>query len=111
MGTAYLLLYVDDIVLTASSTVLLERFITALSSEFSMTDTGDLHYFLGIAVSRTASGMFLSQEKYAAEILDRAGMTGCTSSSTPIDTEPKLASSVGSSVVDPTEYRNIAGAL
>lgn len=44
--TVYLLLYVDNIVLTASSTELLHGTITALQSEFSMKDLGDLHYFL-----------------------------------------------------------------
>ena len=48
----YLLLYVDDIVLTASSTVLLHRTITALRQEFSMKDLGDLHHFRGMQVQR-----------------------------------------------------------
>ena len=43
---AYLLLYVDDIILTASSTGLLDRIISALQHEFSMKNLGDLHYFL-----------------------------------------------------------------
>ena len=45
--TAYLLLYVDDIVLTASSTNLLWRIISALQREFAMKDLGELHHFLG----------------------------------------------------------------
>jgi hypothetical protein len=49
-GIAFLLLYVDDIVLTASSTRLLNRIIASLRSEFAMTDMGILHYFLGIAI-------------------------------------------------------------
>ncbi|GKA90445.1 hybrid signal transduction histidine kinase M, partial [Tanacetum coccineum] len=65
--TAYLLLYVDDIVLTASSFDLLQQIITSLHAEFSMTDLGSLNYFLGISVTRNASGMFLSQQKYATE--------------------------------------------
>ncbi|GKB05686.1 ribonuclease H-like domain-containing protein [Tanacetum coccineum] len=43
---AYLLLYVDDIILTASSTALLQRIITVLHGEFAMTDLGSLNYFL-----------------------------------------------------------------
>ncbi|GJW50950.1 ribonuclease H-like domain-containing protein [Tanacetum coccineum] len=66
--TAYLLLYVDDIVLTASSSDLLQQIITSLHAEFSMTDLGSLNYFLGISVTRNASGMFLSQQKYATEV-------------------------------------------
>jgi hypothetical protein len=46
--TAFLLLYVDDIVLTASSQNFLQRIIAALQREFSMTDMGALHHFLGI---------------------------------------------------------------
>ncbi|GKE11872.1 ribonuclease H-like domain-containing protein, partial [Tanacetum coccineum] len=49
---AYLLLYVDDIVLTASSTAFLQRIITSLHAEFSMTDLGPLNYFLGVSVTR-----------------------------------------------------------
>jgi hypothetical protein len=51
--TVYLLLYVDDIVVTASSTDFLQRLLARLHSEFAMTDLGDLHYFLGIAVTRS----------------------------------------------------------
>ncbi|GJW95513.1 ribonuclease H-like domain-containing protein [Tanacetum coccineum] len=47
------------------------------SSLFSMTDVGSLNYFLGISVTRDYSGMFLSQKKYAVEILERAHMANC----------------------------------
>ncbi|XP_051202590.1 uncharacterized mitochondrial protein AtMg00810-like [Lolium perenne] len=110
-GTAFLLLYVDDIVLTASSTGLLDRIMASLRSGFAMTNMGSLHYFLGIAVTRDSSGMHLSQAKYAAEILDRAGMTACKSATTPVDTSPKLAATASPPVADPTEYRSLAGAL
>jgi hypothetical protein len=45
--TAYLLLYVDDIVLTASTESLLRRIIASLQQEFAMKDLGVLHHFLG----------------------------------------------------------------
>jgi hypothetical protein len=50
--TVYLLLYVDDIILTASSTELLRRTIPALQREFAIKDLGPLHHFLGITVER-----------------------------------------------------------
>ena len=62
-----LLLYVDDIILTGENPQLLSSFISTLGKEFDMTDLGDLHYFLGIAASRSSSGLFLSQTKYALE--------------------------------------------
>ena len=60
---AYLLLYVDDIIVTASSMSFLQSLLTRLHSEFAMTDLGDLHFFLGIAVQRSADGLFLSQRQ------------------------------------------------
>ena len=59
-NVAYLLLYVDDIVLTASSSTLLRALIDKLMLEFAMKDLGPLHYFLGIRVRRAPRGFFLS---------------------------------------------------
>ncbi|GJX89982.1 ribonuclease H-like domain-containing protein [Tanacetum coccineum] len=87
---AYLLLYVDDIILTASSTSLLQRIISLLHAEFAMIDLGPLNYFLGISATRTTSGIFLSQTKYATEILEQAQMLNCNPCRTPIDIEKKL---------------------
>jgi len=110
---AYLLLYVDDIVLTASSSALLQRIMTRLSSEFAMTDLGALHHFLGIAVTRSSDGLFLSQRQYAVELLQRAGMAECHPTPTPVDTHAKLSATDGVllSEKDASEYRSLAGAL
>ncbi|GJR61885.1 ribonuclease H-like domain-containing protein [Tanacetum coccineum] len=90
VDTAYLLLYVDDIVLTASSEVLLQQIIGSLHQEFAKTDLGPLNYFLGISVTRNSLGLFLSQKKYAIEILEKAHMVSCNPSRTLVDTESKL---------------------
>ncbi|GKA66081.1 ribonuclease H-like domain-containing protein [Tanacetum coccineum] len=108
--TAYLLLYVDDIILTASSTLLLQRIISLLHAEFAMTDLGPLNYFLSISATRTTFGIFSSQTKYATEILERAQMLNCNPCRTSVDTEKKLGPE-GSSVTDPILYRSLAGAL
>ncbi|GKB94302.1 ribonuclease H-like domain-containing protein [Tanacetum coccineum] len=75
-----------------------------------MTDLGPLNFFLGISVTRDSSGLFLSQKKYALEILDREHMANCNPSQTLIDTESKLGSD-GDPVSDPTLYRSLAGSL
>ncbi|GJY22683.1 ribonuclease H-like domain-containing protein [Tanacetum coccineum] len=106
LDVAYLLLYVDDIVLTASSTALLQCIITLLHSEFAMTDLGSLNYFLGISAQRSKSGLFLSQSKFAKEILKRVHMQHCKPCKTPVDTKSKLGSDG-----DPTLYRSLVGAL
>ncbi|XP_071712214.1 uncharacterized mitochondrial protein AtMg00810-like [Rutidosis leptorrhynchoides] len=108
--TAYLLLYVDDIVLTASSTGLVQAIIASLHKEFAMTDLGPLNYFFGIHATRTASGMFLSQKQYASEIIEWAGMLSCHPCRTQVEPGAKLTSH-GQPVKDPTLYRSLAGAL
>ncbi|XP_074277246.1 uncharacterized protein LOC141600888 [Silene latifolia] len=109
--TAYILLYVDDIILTASSSVLLQRIITSLSQEFAMTDLGALNHFLGITVTRTGTGLFLSQQKYAESILSRASMSSCNPTTTPVDVGSKLSATAGPLISDPSLYRSLAGAL
>jgi hypothetical protein len=66
----YLLLYVDDIMLTASSTSLLRRIIAALAAEFAMKDLDSLHHFLGVSVTPRNGGIFLSQRQYMLDIFD-----------------------------------------
>jgi hypothetical protein len=82
----YLLLYVDDIVLTASSAALLQQTIYALKQEFTMKDLGPLHHFLGVSVQHQAGGLFLTQCQFALDILERAGMVDCKPVSTLVDT-------------------------
>nr|GFA32382.1 ribonuclease H-like domain-containing protein [Tanacetum cinerariifolium] len=107
---AYLLIYVDDIILTASSTYLLQQVITSLHNEFDMTDLGALNYLLGISATRHSTGLFLSQKQYAIELFARAHMTNCNPSRTPVDTDSKLGPE-GVPVQDPTLYRSLAGGL
>ena len=57
---AYLLLYVDDMVLTGSSLALLQHIVQWLRAKFTIKDLGELHLFLGIAVKRDAHGFYLS---------------------------------------------------
>ncbi|GJT83387.1 ribonuclease H-like domain-containing protein [Tanacetum coccineum] len=103
---AYLLLYVDDIILTASSTTLLQQLSDSLHREFDMTDLRALNYFLGISVVRHSTGLFLSHRKYALQLLERAHMVNCNPSRTPVDTESKLGPD-GVPVQDPTMYRSL----
>jgi hypothetical protein len=68
--TAYLLLYVDDMILTASSQRFLQATVAKLKSEFAVKDMGSLKFFLGVDIRRSPSGFFLSQEKYTEDLLD-----------------------------------------
>ncbi|XP_027351111.1 uncharacterized protein LOC113862195 [Abrus precatorius] len=108
---AYIFLYVDDIILTASSHALRLSIMNLLSSEFAIKDLGPLNYFLGIAVTWHKGGMFLSQRKYAEEIIDRAGMSSCMSSPTLVNTNAKVGTTSSAPYEDPTLYRSLTGAL
>ena len=59
----FLLLYVDDMVLTGNNQTLIQRLLKDLSKQFRMKDMGPLSYFLGIQAQFTPTGLFLNQEK------------------------------------------------
>jgi hypothetical protein len=59
IDTAYLLLYVDNIVLTALRLELLQHTTTALQQQFVMKDIGPLHHFLGVSVEQWSNDIFL----------------------------------------------------
>lgn len=82
---AYFLLYFDDIILTTSSATIRKSIISQLNSEFSMKDLGPMNFFLGIVVTRHQKGIFLSQKKYAEEILVCVGMLSRKPCLTPVD--------------------------
>jgi hypothetical protein len=77
----YLLVYVDDILLTSNNSALIHHLITLLSPKFKLHDLGNAYYFLRVEVTPTSVGLMLSQHKYVLNILCRAGM----SSHKPVD--------------------------
>ncbi|GKV44791.1 hypothetical protein SLEP1_g51949 [Rubroshorea leprosula] len=104
--TALLLLYVNGIVLTTSSSSLLQHIIENLSTKFALKDLGFLSYFLGIEVTLFSGGIFLSQAKYAKDILTRATMVEASMIATPmVVKEPHTPRD--EDLVDAQEYRKI----
>ncbi|GJY82486.1 ribonuclease H-like domain-containing protein [Tanacetum coccineum] len=79
-------------------------------SQFDMTDLEALTYFLGISDVRHSTGLFLSQRKYALQLLERAHMVNCNPYRTPVDTESKLGPD-SVPVQDHTLYQSIAREL
>ncbi|KAL5776888.1 hypothetical protein ACOSP7_009814 [Xanthoceras sorbifolium] len=79
-----ILVYVDDIIITGSSTSLLQQFTQALHSKFALKDLGDLSYFLGIQVSRSTSTLHLSQTKYINDLIKKYEMQDCKPLTTPM---------------------------
>jgi len=97
----YLLVYVDDVLLTGSNSAMLNHLIQLLSTEFKLRDLGDVHYFLCIEVQSTGMGLMLRQHKYILDILTRAGMTSCKPVDTPVSPS-KVTLLLDHSFSDPT---------
>ncbi|KAG8497686.1 hypothetical protein CXB51_007144 [Gossypium anomalum] len=112
---SYLLLmaYVDDIVITGSSRNDIDDVVLQLHQKFALKDMGQLNFFLGIAVHRTSQGgLLLTQKKYVAELLHKAGMSGASATPTPMVSTPKLVAIDGSpSFADQHLFRSIVGML
>jgi hypothetical protein len=105
------LLYVNDIIMTASTLAFLHRVVDGLKGTFAMKDLGPLHYFLGIQVQQNRHGFHLHQASYTANVLDHAGMMNCKPAFTPVDTKPKASATASTSATDVAFYRSIVGAV
>ena len=110
IGICYLLVYVDDILLTGSNSLLFKRLIQLLSLEFKLRDLGTIHYFLGIDVQSTSMGLMLRLHKYTLDILTRAGMISCKPVDTSISTS-KVIIQPDPLFSDSTCLRQTMGAL
>lgn len=110
-ATIFLLLYVDDMVLTGNDSAVLRKLLGSLSSEFRMKDMGSLSYFLGIQVKYTPTGIFLNQEKYASDLLCAAGMIDCAPMPTPLPLQLDRVPHQDEFFGDPTYFRSLAGKL
>jgi histone deacetylase 1/2 len=108
-----LLVYVDDIIVVSSSSTASDRLLVQLGSSFALKDLGELHYFLGIEVKPSPGCLHLSQQKYASELLRRAGLLKCAPVNTPMASTDKLSSLDGTllSVEESTRYCSIVGGL
>ncbi|XP_070020752.1 uncharacterized mitochondrial protein AtMg00810-like [Nicotiana sylvestris] len=85
-----ILVYVDDLMISGSSSNLVNDAKTILHSKFKVKDLGKLRYFLGIEVSRSKKGILLNKRKYALELILEVGLSGVKPVATPIELNQKL---------------------
>jgi histone deacetylase 1/2 len=111
--TIFMLIYVDDIIVTSSCQDAVTTLLKDLRADFALKDLGNLSYFLGIEVNSRQGGIVLSQEKYASDLLHKVGMFKCKTSPTPLSASEKLSREDGTplAVGDATRYRSIVGGL
>jgi hypothetical protein len=83
--------YVDDLIITGLDRDNIRSFKEEMASVFKMSDLGLLHYYLGIEVKQSVSGISPNQGAYAMKILERSDMKGCNSCRVPMEARLKLS--------------------
>nr|GEW85469.1 putative ribonuclease H-like domain-containing protein [Tanacetum cinerariifolium] len=104
-------IYVDGIIFGATNKDLCKSFEKLMKDKFDMSSMGKLTFFLGLQVKQNKDGIFISQDKYVAEILKKFGLTERKSASTPIDTEKPLLKDPDGDDVDVHIYISMIGSL
>ena len=107
----YLLLYVNDIIITGNDSSTITTIISQLSTAFELKDLGPLRYFLGLQIDYTNSGFFVHQRKYLTDLLTKFHMIDSKVAPTPIVLTSALTPSDDDVLPDPTPYRSLVGAL
>ena len=104
-------IYVDDVIYTGNDKELMNDFKGSMKEEFDMTDLGKMKFFLGVEVTQNKEGIYISQRKYALEILQKFGMEHCNATKSPMVPGFKLTKDEGGAKVDPTQYKQMIGSL
>ena len=108
----YLLVYVDNLIITGDNPSMVDWIIKLLANRFSLKDLGLLSYFLGVEAVPNNNGILLSQRCYLLNLLARTGMTNAKPVATPLPTNcSTLTLNSGTALSDPTEFRAILGSL
>ena len=107
----YLLVYVDDILITRNSKAAIIRILSLLAARFSVKHPEELNYFLGIEARRTNNGLHLSQRRYILDLLHQYKMEDANPVSTPMASAPKLTLTLGIALSDPKEFGKLIGSL
>jgi hypothetical protein len=107
----YVLIYVDDIIITSSSSVAIDQLLSSLQADFAVKDLGSLKFFLGVEVIPTTNGVLLSQQRYIKDILTRTKMLEAKPVTTPMASSTSLSAYEGEPFPDHTLFRSTVGAL
>jgi hypothetical protein len=109
--TIYVLIYVDDIIITSSSNQAIDNLLHNLKSDFAVKHLGPLKFFLGIEVIPSTNSVLLSQQRYIKDILSRTKMLEAKPVNTPMASSTSLSAHEGEPFPDHTLFRSTVGAL
>ncbi|GJR39497.1 putative ribonuclease H-like domain-containing protein [Tanacetum coccineum] len=103
--------YVDDIIFGSTNKELCTGFEKLMKDKFQMSSMGELTFFLGLQVTQKEDGIFISQDKYVVEILNKFNYIDVKSTSTLVDLEKPLVKDGDANDVDVHLYRSMIGSL
>ncbi|GJU13980.1 putative ribonuclease H-like domain-containing protein [Tanacetum coccineum] len=103
--------YVDDIIFGSTKKKLSTEFEKLMHDKFQMSSMGELSFFLGLQVQQKSDGIFLSQNKYVAEILKKFDFATVKTASTPMEPNKALIKDEEAEDVDVYLYRSMIGSL
>ncbi|GJT55675.1 putative ribonuclease H-like domain-containing protein [Tanacetum coccineum] len=103
--------YVDDIIFGSTNKELCTGFEKLMIDKFQISSMGELTFFLGLQVQQKEDGIFISQDKYVAEILKKFNYSDVKSASTPVDLEKPLVKDGDADDIDVHLYRSMIGSL
>ncbi|GKC00393.1 putative ribonuclease H-like domain-containing protein, partial [Tanacetum coccineum] len=103
--------YVDDIIFRSTKKSLYVEFEQMMHKRFQMSSMRELTFFLGLQVQQNEDGIFISQDKYVADILKKFDFTTVKAASTPIETNKALNKDEEAEDVDVHLYRSMIGSL
>ncbi|GJW84955.1 putative ribonuclease H-like domain-containing protein [Tanacetum coccineum] len=103
--------YVDDIIFGSTKKSWCDEFEALMKSRFQMSSMGELTFFLGLQVKQNKEGIFISQDKYVAEILKKFDLVSVKTAITPIETKVALTKDEEAVDVDVHSYRSMIGSL
>ncbi len=107
----FLLLYVDDIIITDNQPHAVQTLLSQLATEFEIKDLGPLKFFLGLQIAYRSSSFFVHQKKYASDLLAKYNMATCKPCSTPFGSLSRLRKDEGVPLTDPTPFCSMVGSL
>jgi hypothetical protein len=110
-GFVLLLVYVDDIVITGTDSLLISNLQHHLQDCFHMKDLGSLTYFLGLEVHSYSSGVFVHQHKYAHDLIALAGLQDSSPVDPSLEVNVKFQRDDGDLLPNPTLYWQLVGSL
>ena len=103
--------YVDDIIFGSTKDELAYSFSKLMLDEFEMSMIGELNHFFGLQICQQESGIFISQSKYAKNLVEKFGLESSSSVRTPMSPNIKLTIDLLGMNVDSSLYRSMINSL